>query len=151
VVFVDGDESARVGSVVESLGPWSPMVSPSLSAVLRRVVAALLLAAGVACAGGEAQAGCGDYLTIDGKPHASQQHPTLPAKPCDGPNCSANPSPAQTPMTAPAPAPTGAKGTAVGSQLAGDNPSSNSGFSRPVSDGHSVHLPRSVFHPPRNG
>ena len=127
------------------------MTSPSQAAVLRRVVAALLLAAGVACAGGSAQAGCGDYLTIDGRPHASGQHPAGPVKPCDGPNCSANPSPTPAPMTAPAPAPAGAKDTAAGSQPGGDDVPPPSGFSRPVSDGSSVHVPRSVFHPPRNG
>src|SRR5687768_7392190 len=117
------------------------MPAPPLSAVLRRVVAALLLAAGVACAGGSAQAGCGDYLTIDGKPHAGRDH--MPAKPCDGPNCTAAPAPTPVPLTAPAPLTAGAKDTAAGPQLAGEDPSPTLGFSRPVSDGRSVHVPRS--------
>ena len=127
------------------------MIPPPPSAVIRRVVAAVLLAAGVACAGGSAQAGCGDYLTIDGKPHAGHQNPAGPAKPCDGPNCSAAPNPTPVPMTAPVPITSGAKDSAAGPQLAGEDPSSTSGFSRPVSDGRSVHVPRSVVHPPRIG
>src|SRR5262249_22730063 len=125
------------------------MVPSPHFAVFRRLVAALLLAAGVACAGGSAQASCGDYLTIDGKPAAHGGHPSGPGKPCDGPNCSAAPTPASVPMTAPAPVISGAKDTAASSLLAGDDTPPSLGFSRPVSDGHSVHVPRSVFHPPR--
>ena len=41
------------------------MTSPFHSVVLRRTAVALLLAAGVACAGGSARASCGDYLNLE--------------------------------------------------------------------------------------
>jgi hypothetical protein len=118
-----------------------------LDAVLRRVVTALLLAAGVAFASGSAQATCGDYLTIEGKQHAM---PSGPAKPCHGPNCTADPNPTPVPMTAPAPAPSEGKDSAAGLQLVGDHLPPAAGFGRPASDGDSIHVPRSVFHPPRH-
>jgi len=123
------------------------MRSSLLAAVLRRVVAALLLAAAVAFAGGSAQASCGDYLTIDGKQHPM---PGGPAKPCDGPNCSADPNPTPVPMTAPAPAPSEGKDSATGLQLSNDHVPPAAGFGRPVSDGDSIHVPTAVFHPPRH-
>jgi hypothetical protein len=117
---------------------------------LRRVVAALLLAAGVACAGGSARAGCGDYLTI-GTPRISHDIPLeLPTHPCDGPNCSAAPVPTPVPMTGPAPAPSSAKDSASGSQFATDPFLTGDGFARPASNGRAVLRPTSVFHPPRH-
>lgn len=124
------------------------MPLPPLTDVLRRIVAALLLAAGVACIGGSAQAGCGDYLTIDGKPAVS--HDRLPAKPCDGPNCSAAPAPAPVPMTAPVPVSSGAKDSAAGALLANHPTPPGDGFARPASNGRAVSISTSVFHPPRH-
>lgn len=125
------------------------MTSRPFSTALRQVVAALLLATGVASASGSAQAGCGDYLTIDGKPHAQRHLPAAPARPCDGPNCSALPTPTPAPMTSPVPGPTGVKATAAELDFDGGDAPPDLGFRRPTSDGTSVHIPRSVFHPPR--
>ena len=53
---------------------FAPFTSPAAAL-------ALLLAAGVACLAGSAQASCGDYLTIDGKSAAHGGQPTDPTKP----------------------------------------------------------------------
>src|SRR6266568_4225991 len=73
--------------------------------------AAFALTVAVVFAPGKGRAGCGDYVTIGGKPAPMADHPlarpegdtSQPAapKPCQGPNCSQHPSMPLSPPSAP--------------------------------------------------
>lgn len=77
----------------------------------RGFIAALLLMVASLASESKAHAGCGDYVTIDGKTHAGtaadvsgdagpRATPDRP-KPCSGPNCKASPRPEGVPPFSP--------------------------------------------------
>ncbi len=116
---------------------------------VRAVATALLLAAGLFGPGGRAEAGCGDYVVIDGQPVAGHDAGRVPGEPCHGPNCSLRECPPQAPLvppTNPSPAPKDRSASVI---IAADP---SPGFDEPVAlaSRHPVRRPSDTFHPPRS-
>lgn len=116
---------------------------------VRAVAAALLLAAGLFGTAGRADAGCGDYVVIDGQPVATHDPGRLPGEPCHGPNCSVRECPPQAPLVPPA-EPNPAPKDRSASTFIAAVPSP--GFDEPVAPvcGHPVRRSSDTFHPPRS-
>jgi hypothetical protein len=110
-----------------------------------------------ALTGGQAQAGCGDYITIRNSDSASQSgmaghtdfKPATSPKPCRGPHCSAHPSPVSPPMVPPVTVTAHASDLALGSLLDFDSDSHRSRHIPQTSDCDPIHRPSLPFHPPR--
>lgn len=118
---------------------------------IRAVGAALVPAVALVCCAGQAQAGCGDYVTIigpDGQAHAPAGHDSpSPNRPCQGPECTGGPkAPAPIP-----PAPTNPSTEAKALPVTDtEGPGTGSaGRCPPAADGSPVRQPHIVFHPPR--
>ncbi len=114
---------------------------------VRPVAAAVLLAAGLFGPAGRAEAACGDYLVIDGKPVAHEPAPR--GEPCHGPNCSAREAPAPAPLaplTSPNPMP---KDRPVDLAAAADGAPGFAAAADPPA-GRAVHRSYLPFHPPRS-
>jgi len=114
---------------------------------VRPVAAALLLAAGLFGPAGRAEAGCGDYLVIDGRPVTHEPPP--PGEPCQGPNCSAREAPPSAPLappTSPNPAPKDRPADAA----APADPAPMFGHVAELPAGRAVHVSYVPFHPPRS-
>ncbi|MFO0799810.1 MAG: hypothetical protein U0804_20245 [Gemmataceae bacterium] len=114
---------------------------------VRTVAAALLLAAGVLAPAGRAEAACGDYVVIDGKPAAHD--PAPPGEPCHGPNCSAREAPAPAPL-APSTTPNPAPKDRPADLAATAEPSPAFDHVAEPPAGRAVHVAYQPFHPPRS-
>ncbi len=118
---------------------------------VRVVAAALLLAAGLFGPAGRAEAGCGDYLSIDGRPAADHAGDAdrPPGEPCHGPNCSARECPPPAPLVPPiTPNPLPKDRPAADAAVADPAP----GFDFPAEPpaGRPVRRSSQPFHPPRS-
>lgn len=121
---------------------------------VRLVVAAGLLAAGVACLPGRAAAQCGDHVLIAGQPIADHpshpdSSPALPKKPCHGPNCSSNPTTPTVPPTAPSDGRGSAERWAAGFLAAIASDASSQTLPPLTSDAGTVRRPDPLLDPPR--
>ncbi len=131
--------------------------------VIRTAVAVLTIAVGIALTPGRASATCGDYVLIAGQsseaqhqnhklstaPGESPGNPESPRVPCHGPGCSKSPTDSIPPITAP-----------IGGEADPKNPPATLGGAGPgdggvsrerdfTSNERAVHLPTTIFHPPR--
>jgi hypothetical protein len=129
-----------------------------LPPAFRLVAAAVLAAAGMSLSPARAAAGCGDYVTIEGRVDAghpdehgpSAAEPVAPRPPCYGPGCSDRPAAPQLPVTTPPgpPAPEGYADHPAAEPEGGRDP----GWAAPLTpDGRRVRTASAIFHPPRAG
>ena len=133
-----------------------------LSSVLacRSAGVAVAIAVAVLCAPGRAAATCGDYLHVGGdqpaadvnKPagdHGSQHQQNTPRPPCDGPSCSGKSGTPVAPLSAPVTDPGASKQWAARGGAEADG-GGGTRWSAPISsDSSPIHVPGSIFHPPR--
>lgn len=129
----------------------------SLTPTFRGWRAALLLVAVACLSPGRAEAGCGDHVTILNAPanpdHVRPGTPETPAPapPCEGPNCSGNPSrdlPPLAPVTVAGPQ---VKEVVHNLALVGAPDGLRPPFNRDLTSPRPISRASSVFHPPRRG